>query len=84
MAAVTNFHKLVVTVLKFGCLTGKKIKTLTGLILLAGYGGQSLLCLFQILEAVYIPWLVAPSIFKGSSIPSSLFSESASVVNLLR
>lgn len=37
---------------------------------------KSIICLFQILESTYLPWLVVPSsIFKASNIASSLLSD---------
>ena len=90
IAALPNDHKLhgltqiyYLTVLEVRSFTGLKIKVQEGCIPSGGYRGETVLCSSQLLEAAYVPLLVAPSpTFKANSVTSPHLLTSASMVRL--
>ena len=44
------------------------------MVLPGGGGENSIICLFQVLEAACIPWMMAPHCLTSASIVTSLFS----------
>ena len=61
------YYLTVLEVRNLKCVSVAKIKVLAGLFFLKALGETKFPCLFQLLEAAFIPWLSAPSVFKASN-----------------